>query len=54
MPEGLPEDIDNGEIQPRQEFKARARYIFSSWEKIFRMCSRLQAIKYKYLEFIFG
>lgn len=54
MPEGLPEDIDNGEIQPRQEFKARARYIFSSLEKIFRMCSRLQAIKYKYLEFIFG
>ena len=36
MPEGLPEDIDSGEIQPRQEFKARARYIFYSSEEDLR------------------
>merc|ERR1712121_480696 len=27
MPDGLPEDIDNGDVAPRQEFKARARYL---------------------------
>jgi len=32
MPEGLPEDIDNGEIAPRQEFKARARYLVEKYE----------------------
>jgi len=32
MPEGLPEDIDNGEIQPRQEFKARARFLADKYD----------------------
>jgi len=32
MPDGLPEDIDNGEIQPRQEFKARARYLADTYD----------------------
>merc|ERR1711922_103581 len=27
MPDGLPEDIDNGEVTPRQEFKERARFL---------------------------
>lgn len=32
MPDGLPEDIDNNEIQPRQEFKARARYLGEKYD----------------------
>jgi len=27
MPEGLPEDIDKGDVSPKDEFKARARYL---------------------------
>jgi len=32
MPDGLPEDIDKNEITPRQEFKARARYLGEKYE----------------------
>ncbi|XP_057308555.1 elongation factor 2-like [Hydractinia symbiolongicarpus] len=32
MPDGLPEDIDNNEIEPRQEFKARARYLSDKYD----------------------
>ncbi|CAF4828542.1 unnamed protein product [Rotaria sp. Silwood1] len=32
MPDGLPEDIDKGEITPRQEFKARARYLNEKYD----------------------
>merc|ERR1719242_2108241 len=32
MPDGLAEDIDNGEVTPRQEFKARARYLNEKYE----------------------
>jgi len=32
MPDGLPEDIDRNEITPRQEFKARARYLGEKYE----------------------
>ena len=28
MPEGLPEDIDSGEVCARQDFKIRARFVF--------------------------
>jgi elongation factor 2 len=29
---GLPEDIDKGEVTPRQEFKARARYLNEKYD----------------------
>jgi elongation factor 2 len=32
MPDGLPDDIDRNEITPRQEFKARARYLGEKYE----------------------
>ncbi|XP_014670549.1 PREDICTED: elongation factor 2-like [Priapulus caudatus] len=32
MPDGLAEDIDDGEVTPRQEFKARARYLGEKYE----------------------
>lgn len=32
MPDDLPVDIDNGEITPRQEFKARARFLCDKYE----------------------
>jgi elongation factor 2 len=32
MPDGLPDDIDKGEVTPRQEFKARARYLNEKYE----------------------
>ena len=32
FPEGLAEDIDKGEVYPRQEFKARARYLAEKYE----------------------
>ncbi|GFG36364.1 hypothetical protein Cfor_01993 [Coptotermes formosanus] len=32
MPDGLAEDIDNGEVNPRDEFKARARYLGEKYE----------------------
>jgi elongation factor 2 len=32
MPDGLPEDIDKNEITPRQEFKARARFLNEKYE----------------------
>ncbi len=32
MPDGLPDDIDKNEITPRQEFKARARYLNEKYE----------------------
>jgi elongation factor 2 len=32
MPEGLPEDIEKNEITPRQEFKARARFLNEKYE----------------------
>ncbi len=32
MPDGLPEDIDKNEITPRQEFKARARYLNEKYD----------------------
>jgi elongation factor 2 len=32
MPDGLPDDIDNNEVTPRQEFKARARYLNEKYE----------------------
>lgn len=32
MPDGLPEDIDKGEVTPRQDPKARARYLSEKYE----------------------
>jgi elongation factor 2 len=32
MPEGLPEDIDNGEVTSRQDFKLRGRYLADTYE----------------------
>merc|ERR1712038_935417 len=32
MPDGLPEDIDEGEVNPRQEMKERARYLAETYE----------------------
>merc|ERR1712241_802471 len=32
MPEGLPEDIDNGDVTPRQDFKIRGRYLADKYE----------------------
>ena len=32
MPDGLPEDIDKGEVTPRQEFQARARYLNEKYD----------------------
>ncbi|XP_054160176.1 translation elongation factor 2-like [Oppia nitens] len=32
MPDGLPEDIDDGKVNPKDEFKARARYLAEKYE----------------------
>uniref|UniRef100_A0A2I9LNZ0 Elongation factor 2 n=1 Tax=Centruroides hentzi TaxID=88313 RepID=A0A2I9LNZ0_9SCOR len=32
MPDGLPEDIDKGTVNPRDDFKARARYLSDKYE----------------------
>merc|ERR1711939_1302746 len=32
MPDGLPEDIDKGEVNPRDDFKARGRYLAEKYE----------------------
>ena len=32
MPEGLPEDIDEGHVNPRDDFKTRARYLSDKYE----------------------
>jgi len=32
MPDGLPEDIDKGKVNPKDEFKARARYLVDTYE----------------------
>jgi len=32
MPEGLPEDIDNEEVAPRQDFKTRGRYLCDKYQ----------------------
>merc|ERR1711893_380402 len=32
MPDGLPEDIDNGEVTPKQDFKIRGRYLADKYE----------------------
>lgn len=32
MPDGLPEDIDNNEVAPRQEIKERARYLADKYD----------------------
>lgn len=32
MPDGLAEDIDKGDVTPRQEFKARARYLNEKYD----------------------
>jgi len=32
MPEGLPEDIDKGEVNPRDDFKIRGRYLADKYE----------------------
>lgn len=32
MPEGLPEDIDNGKVSPKDEFKSRARYLAEHYD----------------------
>jgi len=32
MPDGLPEDIDNGDVTPRQEMKERARYLNEKYD----------------------
>jgi len=32
FPEGLAEDIDNGDVTPRQEFKSRARYLADKYD----------------------
>jgi len=32
MPDGLPEDIDSGEVSPKQDFKIRGRYLADKYE----------------------
>ncbi|KAG8225546.1 hypothetical protein J437_LFUL002062 [Ladona fulva] len=32
MPDGLPEDIDKGEVNPRDDFKSRARYLGEKYD----------------------
>jgi len=32
MPDGLPEDIDKGDVSPKDDFKARARYLVETYE----------------------
>jgi len=32
MPEGLPEDIDKGDVNPKDDFKARGRYLVEKYE----------------------
>ncbi|XP_074599087.1 eukaryotic translation elongation factor 2 [Brevipalpus obovatus] len=32
LPEGLPEDIDKGDVSPKDEFKARARYLVEKYD----------------------
>ena len=32
MPDGLAEDIDNGEVNPRDDFKVRGRYLCDKYE----------------------
>ena len=32
MPDGLAEDIDNGEINPRDDFKIKGRYLADKYE----------------------
>ncbi|KOB76948.1 Translation elongation factor 2 [Operophtera brumata] len=32
MPDGLPEDIDDGKVNPRDDFKTRARYLSEKYE----------------------
>jgi len=32
MPDGLPEDIDKGDVSPKDEFKARARYLVEKYD----------------------
>ena len=32
MPDGLAEDIDNGEVNPRDDFKLRGRYLCDKYE----------------------
>ena len=32
MPDGLPEDIDKGEVNPRDDFKIRGRYLADKYE----------------------
>lgn len=32
MPDGLAEDIDNGEVNPRDDFKSRARYLSEKYD----------------------
>jgi elongation factor 2 len=32
MPDGLPDDIDKGEVSPNQDFKIRARYLSEKYE----------------------
>jgi elongation factor 2 len=32
MPDGLPDDIDKGEVSPNQDFKIRARYLNEKYE----------------------
>ncbi|VVD04984.1 unnamed protein product, partial [Leptidea sinapis] len=32
MPDGLPEDIDDGKVNPRDDFKTRARYLSDKYE----------------------
>merc|ERR1711931_215599 len=32
MPDGLPEDIDSGEVNPRDDFKIRGRYLADTYE----------------------
>ena len=32
MPDGLPEDIDKGDVNPRDDFKIRGRYLSDKYE----------------------
>ena len=32
MPNGLSEDIDNGEVNPRDDFKTRGRYLADKYD----------------------
>jgi len=43
MPDGLAEDIDNGDVSPKDEFKARARYLNEKYQWDVTECRKIWA-----------